>query len=57
MTTDQLVQLVALAMCLVLAWNGLRGQQRGGRATLKMALSWFCIIVALTLALRLAGAR
>jgi hypothetical protein len=57
MTTDQLVQLVALAMCLVLAWSGLRGRQLGGSTTLKMGLSWFCIIVALTLALRLAGAR
>lgn len=57
MTTDQLVQLVALAMCLVLAWSGLRGRQLGGSTTLKMGLSWFCIIVALTLALRLVGAR
>lgn len=57
MKTDQLVQLVALAMCLVLAWRGLRGQRLDGPTTWKMALAWVCIIAALTLAVRLLGAQ
>jgi hypothetical protein len=56
MRTDQIVQLIALAMCLVLAWRGLRGQQLDRAATWKMALAWVCIIAAIALAVRLLGA-
>ena len=55
MSGDQLVQIVALVMCLVLAWRGLKGQDLSGGTTVKMALSWLCIIIALTLGLRLLG--
>lgn len=56
MKTDQLVQFVALAMCLALAWRGLRGKRLDGSTTWKMALAWICIIAGLTLAVRLLGA-
>lgn len=56
MRMDQFVQLLALAMCLVLAWRGLRGQQLDRAASGKMALAWVCIIAAVALAVRLLGA-
>jgi hypothetical protein len=53
MRTDQIVQLVALAMCLALAWRGLRGQRLDGATSWKMALAWVCIVAAVALGVRL----
>lgn len=55
MSGDQLVQIVALVMCLVLAWAGLKSHALAGKKGLQMALAWTAVIVALTLGLRLLG--
>ena len=53
MSTDELVQLVALAACLVLAVRGLRSERLALGKTVQMALAWVLIIAALTYTVKL----
>ena len=56
MSVDKIVAVVAIVMCLILAWRNLRGRQLEGGTTVKMAIAWILIIAAVALGARLLGA-
>lgn len=46
MSGNEIVSIVALVMCLILAWGGLKSQALSAHTMLKMAAIWVAIFLA-----------